>query len=275
MLSVFVLVAAACGDSEGGSGGTRPVTTGPVATSPVTTSPVGSDIHALAGTAWVALAISDGGDGTAIPVGAEPTIDFSAGGRTISGSTACNSYSGEVVIGAGTISVGAMSVTERACADSAIMDLEARFIEVLTNAQTFQLADRVLDISGRRGSVLLRAPAPVSDAPLDGTDWVLDTLIDGEAASSVITTTLPFLKVDGDAIRGSTGCNDLRGDIATDAGTITLSNLSWTEIGCDSSVMRQESVILEVLTNADRFTIEGERLTIFSTGDQALVYRAG
>ena len=65
----------------------------------VTTSPVGSDADALAGTSWVAQRISNDSGGREALAGNEPTIDFGADGSTVSGSTGCNLYSGDVTIG--------------------------------------------------------------------------------------------------------------------------------------------------------------------------------
>ena len=209
--------------------------------------------------------------------GNEPTIEFGADGRTISGSTGCNLYSGDVTIGQGTISMAQVSVTERACTPLEIMEQEALFLEILTSTNGFALADGMLELKSAEGSVSFIEPAPVVDAALNGTTWVLDTLIDAEVAMSVLTTTTPSLTVDtrDGSMKGTTGCNGFSGTVAIEGSGFTVAEMAWTEIGCEPDIMRQETLILDVLQNAERYEIEGDHLTIFSTEGRSLVYRAG
>ena len=277
-VGVVALLAAACGDELTGSQvttgpvTTSPVTTSPVTTSPVTTSPVGGDRDALAGTSWAAIELSDAAGDSSVPdTGGEPTLEFDQPGVTVSGSTGCNAYSGEVTIG--TISIGRLAVTERGC-EQAIMALEALFIEVLSGAASFTLADGVLTLEGAGGSVSFAEPAPVVDVALEGTSWSLETLVDGAAATSVVATTLPTLTVGSGSFRGTTGCNDYSGAVVADGAAFTVSDMTWTEIGCESGIMRQEALILGVLQNAGTFEIEADRLTISTSDGRSLTYRA-
>ncbi len=266
--SVLVLVAASCGDNS---------TNAPATTSPATTSPLGSDPDALVGTSWVAQRISDDSGGRGVLAGNEPTIVFGADGRGVSGSTGCNLYSGDVTIGQDAISVAQVLVTERACNPREIMEQEALFLEILTNANGFTLADGILELKSTEGSVSFIEPPPVVDAALDGTAWALDTLIDGEVAMSVLTTTTPSLTVDtGEgSMQGTTGCNGFTGTVVIEGSGFTVVEMTWTEIGCEPDIMRQETLILDVLQSAERYEIEGDHLTIFSTEGRSLVYRAG
>lgn len=253
--SVLILVAAACGDDSTDT----------------------EDPDALAGTSWVAQRIADDSGRRGALTGSEPTIDFAADGRTVSGSTGCNVYSGDVTIGQGTISVAEVSVTERACIAQEIMEQEALFLEILVSVDGFTLTDGILELKSADGSVSFVEPAPVVDAALDGTAWALDTLIDGELAMSVLTTTTPSLAVDtGEgSLRGTTGCNGFSGAVVVEGRAFTVAEMTWTEIGCEPDIMRQETLILDVLQNAESYEIDGDHLTIFSTEGRSLVYRAG
>jgi heat shock protein HslJ len=283
LIAALVLIAAACGEGTADDPAattpapTSPATTSPVTTSPVTTSPIGSDAHALAGTSWVAQQISDGSSSRPVIAGNEPNLDFGPGGGTVSGSTGCNQYSGDVTIGSGTMSIGQVAVTERACLDAGVMDQESLFLAVFTGSGSFTLADGILELQGSAGSVSFAEPEQVVDAALDGTGWTLDTLIDGVGASSVLSTTRPSLRVDLSdvSVRGTTGCNDFGGRVQVQGSAFTVTDMSWTEIGCESGVMTQEAFILGVLQNAEQFEIEGDRLTISDGTGRALVYKAG
>lgn len=249
---VVVLVAAACGDDS-------------------------TDADVLAGTSWVAQRISDDSGGGGVLAGSGLTIEFANDGRTVSGSTGCNVYSGDVTIGQGTISVTQVTVTERACSPPEIMEQEARVLEILSSADAFTLAGGVLELNSAGGSVSFIEPPPVVDAALDGTAWVLDSLIDGEVAMSVLATTAPSLTVDtGEgSMQGTTGCNSFGGTVMIEGSGFMVTDMNWTEIGCQPGIMRQETLILDVLQNAERYEIEGDHLSIFGTEDRSLTYRTG
>jgi heat shock protein HslJ len=221
--------------------------------------------------------ISDNSGEPRVPAGNAPTIEFDADGRTVSGSTGCNVYSGDATIGRGTISVTQVAVTDRACTPQEIMEQETLFLEILNRADQFTLGDRMLELIGVGGSVSLIESVPVTDATLDGTAWVLDSLIDGEVAMSILTTTTPSLTLDtGEgSIQGTTGCNTFGGTVMIDSSGFTVTDMNWTEIGCEPDIMRQETLILDVLQNAERYQIEGDRLTISSTQGRSLIYRTG
>lgn len=272
LAAAFVVVVAACGDDSVDS----PITTSPVTTSPVTTSPIGSDSEALAGSSWVAVSISGEDGPRAVITGNEPTIEFGPKGDTISGSTGCNTYSGHAAIGGGTMSLGQIGVTERGCIPREIMDQESLVLRILNGVETFLAADGTLTLQGPQGSISFVEPEPVVDASLGGTPWVLDTLVRGIAATSVLAGTIPGLSVDPaqGTMTGTTGCNGFGGSVEISGSSFTVSELSWTEIGCESGIMDQEAFILEVLSTAESFGIDGDRLTITSSSGDSLVYRA-
>ena len=263
---LFFLVAAACGD-------TADVT--PTSTSPVTSSPVRTGTESLAGTSWVAQRILAGGVAQVLAAGSEPTAEFGADGVTISGSTGCNLYSGRAAIGEGTISVTEMAVTERACVAREVMDQEALFLDALTGIDSFTLAGRVLELDGPQHSVSFVEPPPVEDAMLGGTAWSLDTLIDGDAATSVVNNMPASLTLDvaTASISGTTGCNGFGGAFKVNGTGLAITDMNWTEIACEPDVMRQEAFVLEILQNAGSYRIAGDRLTIVGSQGQSLVYR--
>ena len=94
---------------------------------------------------------------------------------------------------------------------------------------------------------------------------------------SVLATTTPSLTVDAGegSLRGTTGCNGFNGALVVEGSGFTVAEMAWTEIGCAPDIMRQEALILDVLQNAERYEVDGDHLTIFSTEGRSLVYRAG
>ncbi|NND04646.1 MAG: META domain-containing protein, partial [Acidimicrobiia bacterium] len=101
LAATLALIAAACsGDSSSDTTVTDPPTPDPIN---------------LSGTRWVATAMFLGGAPVAFVPNAEPTVDFTDDGRSLGGSTGCNSFFADYTVGGGTISFGGLGQTEMAC----------------------------------------------------------------------------------------------------------------------------------------------------------------
>ena len=168
-------------------------------------------------------------------------------------------------------------MTERGLYSTEIMEQESLFLEILTSADEFKLANEILEVTSTEGSVSFIEPTPVADVPLDETTWVLDSLIDGEVAVSRPGHDDAVSDVDtGEgSMQGTTGCNNFGATVTIEGNAFTITDMESTVIGCDPDIMRQETLILDVLQNAERYEIEGDHLTIFSTEGGSLIYRAG
>ncbi len=77
----------------------------------------------------------------------------------VSGSAGCNSYSGSYQVNGDKITVGPTAITEMACMEpEGAMEQEMTFMELLTNAQTFQLTDEQMQIFRADGEALTFVP---------------------------------------------------------------------------------------------------------------------
>jgi heat shock protein HslJ len=79
---------------------------------------------------------------------------------TVSGHAGCNRFSGAAALGAGTLDVGPLATTRRACT-TAVMDQEQRFLDALARASAWRIGDDgLLRLADAAGNELLRfAPA--------------------------------------------------------------------------------------------------------------------
>jgi len=92
----------------------------------------------LDGTSWVLTAFNKNK-----PVdGRQPTIAFEDG--QASGTTGCNSYGGDYELDGEKIGFGAMFMTEMWCED--VADQEMVYLDLLNQAESFQIVDGVLTI---------------------------------------------------------------------------------------------------------------------------------
>jgi heat shock protein HslJ len=107
----------------------------------------------LPGTSWTVTSI--GGIAT---TGTQPTLVFGADG-TVSGTTSCNEYTGQVTIDGDRITITQTSSTMRACAENAANAQEAAFTAALEGARTWGIAsDGSLEINGAADIVATVAP---------------------------------------------------------------------------------------------------------------------
>jgi heat shock protein HslJ len=107
----------------------------------------------LDGTSWVLMAYRK----TSPISGTTITAMFEDG--QVRGSAGCNSYSGSYQVSGDTITVGAVAITEMACLEpEGVMEQELLFVEFLTDAQTFRLADGQLQTFRPDGEALTFIP---------------------------------------------------------------------------------------------------------------------
>ncbi len=256
VLAVAVaLVATACGDDQ-------------------PTTSIGPPVDGLAfDGAWV---LTDGTlDGEALALDDDYRVTMTIEGRSVGGRAACNHYGGTVSIADGAFSVGELSQTEMAC-ERRVMEIESLFLQGLGRASHIERTEGTVFLSGTGVDFTFELLPPVPTAALLGTTWVLDTIIQGETATSTAADADPAtlrLTADGTFV-GGTGCRGLSGEYI-----ITGDTVQFTSFGadgeCPTDLQWQDSQVISVLEGGFTADIEGGRLTVSSSGGEGLSYRAG
>jgi heat shock protein HslJ len=120
-------------------------------------------------------------------------------------------------------------------------------------------------------------PSPVPTSALEGTDWALLSL-NGQA---LLEGTHISIRFKAGELSGFAGCNaygggsDSGGYVATDDGTLTVSQTAITLMACLSpeGVMEQEQAYIEALRSAARYRLADDRLEIRdAAGETILVF---
>jgi heat shock protein HslJ len=275
LVAVAGLALAACGDGgddDGDVGGGTVATVsdaGPTAGS--TDDEPGAEPDAAVGGAWVAVAASVGGEVFELPAGADITLEVDGG--DITGVAACNSYGGTAAFADdGSLAVDDLAWTEMACIEPGVMEAEQTYLASLAGTvDAWARSGDRLELSGGGDEWAFERQAPVEDASLPGPTWQLDTYLDGEAAISSAATADAGLRfvADGSAA-GSTGCRLVEGTWSGGDGEpyeVHLGPASAApEAECDAEHRELEDVIMPVLTDVGKVTIEGDRLTLTSSG---------
>ncbi len=262
LLLVVLLALAACGsddlslpsDPVGGSGA------GP------------SDTVSLDG-AWVLISATV--DGRALALDDLYRVTMTIDGSEIGGRAACNGYGGSVTIDNGAFSVGALSQTQMAC-EPAVMEIESEFMRGLAGVTDAVRTGGTALLTGEGVEYTFDLLPPVPTADLIGVVWVLDTIIQGETASSTIAGADPatlLLNADGTFV-GGTGCREISGEYVVSGDTVQFTSFG-ADGECSSDVERQDGQVIAALEGGFTVAIDGNRLVVTSSGGEGLSYTTG
>jgi heat shock protein HslJ len=128
----------------------------------------------------------------------------------------------------------------------------------------------LVEVLGLAGLLLVgcaKSPQPSTDAGsrsvLLGTAWRLEDL-GGAVVLDRVEATLEFPE-EGRAAGNGT-CNRFFGTIEIKGETISLGPLASSRMACAEPIGNQEAKYLEALQGAERFTLDGATLSIYSKG---------
>lgn len=93
---------------------------------------------------WVVTSYYTGDALQSPVVGSTLTAKFDA--KQVSGESGCNSFTGEYTVDGDTIAIGPLASTLRACADPAVDEQEAKYLQALALAKTFAVTGDRLDL---------------------------------------------------------------------------------------------------------------------------------
>lgn len=211
--------------------------------------------------------------GVAIPLVEGADITLMVEGSQVSGRAACNQYGGEIIVDGGQVRFGPMSMTEMAC-DEPVMASEAAYLAALGKVGAAAIDGDRLTLSGPDVELIFERLQPPPAAALVGTTWVLDSLITGDAVSSVMGDPATLqLGADG-LVSGSTGCRTVTGRYEVRDGLLVLTELGIPDLPCDPMVAGQDDQVVTVLGSGPVVTIDGQRLTLMGRSGQGLGYLA-
>lgn len=204
-------------------------------------------------------------DGAAIVVPDGSRITMTIEGDTIGGTAACNQYGGTFELDGRTITIGPISATEMGC-DGPIMAAESAFLSALADVDTVE-PSRSLHLTGPASDLQFMILPPVDDAAIVGTAWLLDSIITGDAVSSVMGAPATLRLTEDGTITGSTGCRSFDGTYTISGDEVQVTRLIVTDNACADALAAQDEHVLGVLGDGFTASVEGARLTLMAGGD--------
>jgi len=186
----------------------------------------------------------------------------------------CNHLFGEARFEADKLVVSGMGGTEMAC-DKARMDQDDWLIKFLTSSPTWSLTGDELVLKGSGTELRLTDRKVVApDKSLTGQRWTVESLIDGEASSSVPQGAQAYLEFNGGKVTGNTGCNTVTGTFSQKDAALTFADVATTRKACPGEQGALERKLLAVLDGEVTVRIEGEYLVLGHKTGQGLRLRA-
>ena len=107
--------------------------------------------------------------------------------------------------------------------------------------------------------------SPDSTGGLLGTEWRLE-LLAGSKALANVEATLTFPQVG--RVAGNGSCNRFAGPVTIRADSISFGALAMTRMACANAINAQEARYAKALSEAERFEISANSLTIYSKGSR-------
>ena len=198
------------------------------------------------------------------------TLTFDDGNLQAQGG--CNSMGGAYTIADDQLTTGQMSMTEMACDEPRMAQDEwlAKFLSGVTitlDGDTLTLDD------GNVTLTLVDKEVATPDQPIEGTLWVLDGIVTGDAVSSVPAGVTASIRIaDGNA-EVRFGCNSGGGPVTVTADTLTFGPMISTKMACEPGAMAVETAVSTVLTGDVGYSIDADVLTL-DAGANGLILRA-
>ncbi|SOD93981.1 META domain-containing protein [Blastococcus haudaquaticus] len=242
--------------------------------------------------AALALAACGGGSGTAAPgvvgewefaggtadgadlprpAGARATLDLT--GEEARGTAFCNHWFSSYRLDGSSFVLDGIGSTEMGC-EPDVMTAESAFLAALGDVDSAAVDGGDLLLTGNGVELRFTPVAPVPDSPLEGTRWVLETVVEGQTASSTVGDPAVLLLGADRRAEASTGCRTITGTWLVEDGSLVIDDLLGDGATCPPDLAPQDAAVQAVLQSGPTLQIEEVRLTLTADDGRELVYRA-
>jgi heat shock protein HslJ len=235
--------------------------------------PMQSQPDPLTGKTFVAMAITDDGQPKQLAPKTELSVEFTKDGRLIA-RAGCNIMQGKVDTTNGTLTVtGGLATTDMGC--DAPRHAQDEFVaNVLVATPKWELTNGRLTI--RTGTTVLdMAAKDETKRDLKSTTWVLDTVVDGQTASSMPAGAPPVTLVfDGKKVTADTHCNGYWAEYTISGNKVTFTPGPSTQIACTPETMAGEKAVADTLQGEVTYETTADRLSFTNASGKGIQLHA-
>lgn len=228
----------------------------------------------LDGSEWLSTAVTEDGADRPLVDGTRIRLSFTDG--QLGASAGCNTMGGAYRIEDGRLIFEGGGMTEMGCDDERHAQDDWLFGFLGSRPAVAQEGDKLTLTSGGTVIALQDSEVAEPDLALVGTTWTVDSIISGDAVSSVpdgANATLVF--TDDGRVEVDTGCNTGGGTYEVSGGTLRIREVFITLIGCGRGPSQLEEAVMAVLGAEELdYAIDAGRLTLMA-GNRGLALRGG
>ena len=227
---------------------------------------------ALEGTTFLSTGVTEDGQDRPLVDGTRIRIGFNDG--QLSANAGCNIFGGSYRLEGDRLIVEGGSMTEMGCDEERSAQDEWLFGLLGSQPTLSRDGDELVLTADDTVITLVDEEVAEPDVPLVGTTWTVESLITGDAVSSVpagAVSTFEFSE--GGEVAVNTGCNQGGGRFTVDGDRLAFVDVAVTEMACDGPGGELEAAVLPIL-GADglTFAIDSNTLTLMA-GNQGLILR--
>jgi heat shock protein HslJ len=206
----------------------------------------------LAGRAFLSESVTQDGAPVSLVDGTRISLRFGDDGN-LTADAGCNTLFAEVSTAGGRLTTTGVGSTEMGC-DQPRHAQDSWLATLLSDGPAWELAGDRLTLT-RDTTVLILRDREVADPdrPLAGTRWLVDTMVTGDAASSLPAGTegAAWLVIQGDTFTAHTACRDLHGRVDIAGSTVHFKDVVQADPACTPELADLDTLIIRVLTAQD------------------------
>jgi heat shock protein HslJ len=213
-------------------------------------------------------------DGTSQPVPGDVTVDatFDTAALTVAGSSGCNLYNGPFTLDGGSLTIGPVAGTMRAC-EAPAATVEGAYLANLELVRSFTATADSLQLFDESGAVILEY-AVAETAELAGPIWRATGINNGSGGVvSIAAGTEPTAQFDeAGTVSGNASCNQFNGPAAVDGQAIAIGPLISTRMACaDDAATAQEAAYLAALEASTTYELSPTGLELRDASGATMV----
>ena len=194
--------------------------------------------------------------GVVLVPGTRIRLTFKDGNLSAQGG--CNSMGGAYTIAGDRLTATQMFMTEMGC-DEPRMQQDEWLARLLGGATIGLVGDTLTLDDGTVRLTMVDREVASPDKPIEGTRWLLDGIVSGDAVSSVPAGVTASLRIVGGRAEVEAGCNTGGGTVAVSADTLTFGPLALTKKACEPAAMAVERAVTAVLSRGSPLHDRGGR----------------
>lgn len=230
----------------------------------------GSD-RDLTGRTFLSESVTEDGQARALVDGTRISLAFTTDGQ-VAANAGCNHLTGEVTIDEDRLDVGLTARTEVGC-DPELHTQDEWLAEFLQSSPFWTLdGDRLTLTAAGTEIVLLDREVADPDRPLEGTRWLVDTIISGEAASSMWAGTegSAWLLIEDERFTATSGCRDFDGRVEIGDRSLRFTGTVQTDPACPDELREVDEAMQAIFAGEAEYSVEADRLTLAGPDDVGL-----